>query len=419
VKHQKGYIYRRAGWWVLRYRENIIENGQVVRSQLAKQLAPIAPEHARLKRAPKTIEQEAEKFLRPMNDGDTKPEHTQTIGSFADGLFFPHLKERVRESTYRGYLARWESQLKPRCADMRLRDFRVLSAQQIIDTIHRQNPEMKYSTLAHLKNLLSLIFDEAERLELLPKGAGNPVKLVRLPDAPEDDETYAYTLREIETMLAVIPEPAATVCALAAFTGLRRAELRGLRWEDYDGLQLMVNRSVWEGFTNEPKTKRSKAAVPVIPRLVALLDRHRKTCGNPASGPMFANGKGNPANLNNTLNREILPALDRCGVCRKSKADHVAAGVSHDFRRNDNLPRWHGWHAFRRGLASTLYGLGVDDVMVQQILRHKDVQVTRDHYIKTSSDQSIAAMAKLESALSPLCADRALISLPAKNTLPC
>src|SRR5580704_14187528 len=103
MKAQKGYIYARAGWWVLRYRENIIENGQVVRRQLAKQLAPIAPEHARLKRAPRTIEQEAEKFLRPMNDGDTKPEQTQTIGSFADGLFFPHLKDRVRESTYRGY----------------------------------------------------------------------------------------------------------------------------------------------------------------------------------------------------------------------------------------------------------------------------------------------------------------------------
>ncbi|HXZ32851.1 MAG TPA: hypothetical protein VEH30_11265, partial [Terriglobales bacterium] len=96
-----------------------------------------------------------------------------------------------------------------------------------------------------------------------------------------------------------------------------------------------------------------------------------------------------------------------------------AAHVSHQFRRDDNLPMWHGWHAFRRGLASTLYGLGVDDVMVQQILRHKDVQVTRDHYIKTSSDQSIAAMAKLESALTVSCADRALIALPAKNSLPC
>jgi integrase len=418
-RKQSGYIYQRAGWWVLRYRENVIENGQVIRKQMAKQLAPVAPEHTRLKRAPKAIEQEAEKFLWPVNDGESKPEQTQTIGTFAESLFFPHLKERVRESTYRGYLGRWESQLKPRCADIRLRDFRVLSAQQVIDAIHRQNSQMKYSTLAHLKNLLSLIFDEAERLEVLPKGAGNPVKLVRLPDAPEDDETYAYSLREIETMLAVIPEPAATVCAVAAFTGLRRAELRGLQWEDYNGKQLMVNRSIWEGFTNEPKTKRSKAAVPVIPRLAEILDRHRLACGNPPSGPMFANSRGKSANLNNTLNRKILPALNRCVACLKAKADHVRAGVSHDFSRDDNLPRWHGWHAFRRGLASTLYGLGVDDVMVQQILRHKDVQVTRDHYIKTSSDQSVAAMAKLESAFGELCADRALIMVPAKNTLPC
>jgi integrase len=418
MKKQSGYIYRRSGWWVLRYRENVIENGELVRKQLAKQLAEIAPEHNRLKRPPKDIEDMAEKFLRPMNDGETKPEQTQTITAFVDARFLPQLKQRVRESTYRGYVARWESQLKPRCGEMRLRDFRVISAQEVIDSIHRQNPKMKRSTLAHLKNLLSLIFDEAERLELLPKGAGNPVKLVRLPNAPEDNDTYAYSLREIETMLAVIPEPAATVCAVASFAGLRRSELRGLRWEDYDGLQLMVSRSVWEGFTNEPKTKRSKAPVPVIPRLKLSLDHHRATCGNPSKGPMFANGEGNPANLNNTLNREILPALNRCAVCRESKAAHIDAAVSHEFKRDDSLPMWHGWHAFRRGLATTLYDLGVDDLMVQQILRHGDVAVTRQHYIKTTSEQSIAAMAKLESALGALCADRALTGVAAKTNLP-
>lgn len=80
-------------------------------------------------------------------------------------------------------------------------------------------------------------------------------------------------------MLAVVPEPAATTCAVAAFAGLRRAELRGLGWEDYDGQLLSVNRPVWEGFTNEPKRKRSKASVPVIPLLAEILERHRVTCG--------------------------------------------------------------------------------------------------------------------------------------------
>jgi len=40
---------------------------------------------------------------------------------------------------------------------------------------------------------------------------------------------------------------------------------------------------------------------------------------------------------------------------------------------------WHGWHPFRRWLASTLYGLGVDDVMVRKIMPHGNVNVTREH----------------------------------------
>lgn len=53
--------------------------------------------------------------------------------------------------------------------------------------------------------------------------------------------------------------------------------------------------------------------------------------------------------------------------------------------------------------------------MIQQIVRHQDVSVTRKHYIKTVPEQSVSAMAKLEAAL---CADRALATAPVKNTMP-
>jgi len=131
-----------------------------------------------------------------------------------------------------------------------------------------------------------------------------------------------------------------------------------------------------------------------------------------------ANGKGKPANPNNTLNRQILPALNRCAVCRKAKAEHIAAETDHNYERDGKLPVWHGFHAFRRGLATTLYALGVDDLIIQQILRHRDVAVTRDHYIKTTSEQSEAAMSKLEVAFGALCAHRAPASAPVKSILP-
>jgi integrase len=414
MKKQNGYIYQRAGWWVLRYRENLLENGQIVRKQMAKQLTEVRPEHSRLKRPPSDVKDMAEDVLRPLNRGAANPQATQTIGQFAENLFFPMLTQQVRQSTLKGYRARWDSQLHPRCGDVRLRDFNALSAQRVIDAVHRQNPTMVRSSLSHLKNLLSLIFDEALRLGCADTARGNPARLIKIPRAPDGEETQAYGLREVETMLAVLPEPAATVCAVAAFAGLRRSELRGVRWEDYDGEQIMVTRSCWEGFTNEPKTKRSKAPVPVIPRLRSILAAHKLACGNPASGPMFANGKKKPANLNNVLNREILPVLNRCGVCRESKLSHASAEISHKYVRDGSLPEWHGFHSFRRGLGSTLYALGVDDVMIQQILRHQDVNVTRNHYIKTVPEQSVSAMAKLEAAL---CADRALESVAVKSNL--
>jgi integrase len=241
----------------------------------------------------------AEDFLRPLNRGEANPQATQTIRQFAEDLFFPMLERQVRQSTLKGYHGRWVSQLLARCEEIRLRVLTALSAQRVIDDVNRQNPKMKRSSLAHLKNLLSLIFDEALRMGSADAAKGDPARLVKIPRGPEGDETHSYGLREVETMLAVLPEPAATVCAVAAFAGLRRSELRGLRWEDYDGTQIMVTRSVWEGFSNEPKTKRSKSPVPVIPRLHAILAAHKLACGNPKGGPMFANGKGKPTNLNN------------------------------------------------------------------------------------------------------------------------
>jgi hypothetical protein len=60
---------------------------------------------------------------------------------------------------------------------------------------------------------------------------------------------------------------------------------------------------------------------------------------------------------------------------------------------------WHGWHGFRRGLASNLNRLGVDDSVIQRILRHSTVATTQNHYIKTASLGAIAAMKQFSEAL--------------------
>jgi len=84
-----------------------------------------------------------------------------------------------------------------------------------------------------------------------------------------------YSLAEVMAMLRVLPDPARTTVAVAAFSELRRCEIRGLLWEHYSGDELKVARSVWESFVNETKNRKSKASVPVIELLRRLLDYRR------------------------------------------------------------------------------------------------------------------------------------------------
>jgi integrase len=140
---------------------------------------------------------------------------------------------------------------------------------------------------------------------------------------------------------------------------------RELRWQDYDGQQLTVNRSHWNGIENEPKTKRSRAPIPVVKQLADALEAHKLRAGILAQPglPIFQSGKGNPLNLDNLARRVIAP-----------------------------VSSWHGWHAFRRGLATNLHDLGIDDKTIQAILRHSNIGITQNIYIKSVSEAQVSAM---------------------------
>jgi integrase len=162
---------------------------------------------------------------------------------------------------------------------------------------------------------------------------------------------------------------------------------------------ISVTRAIWEGGdVTDPKTRKSKGAIPVIPYVAKYLDKYRVACGNPQSGPMFKSTAGTPLNINNVLNRQILPTLNICKECKKPESEH-GIGCDHAYERNDWLPEWRGWHACRRGLGSNLYALGVPEKVIQEILRHANVSTTMTYYVKTTSQATEAAMAKLENSL--------------------
>jgi integrase len=94
----------------------------------------------------------------------------------------------------------------------------------------------------------------------------------------------------------------------------------------------------------------------------------------------------------------------RRAVCQKQEDEHKPEG--HVYERDNSLPQWHGWHAFRRGLATNLHALGVDDKTIRAILQHSNVGLTMNVYVKSVSESQVNAMDALSEKMG-ICNDLA------------
>ena len=387
---QTGTIVKlKGGRWYLRYREGRNVNGTIVQLRVSYCLGAVT---TRGKHPPADIKDAAREHMATVNGGKIPAERVATVGEFVEGVYLPWIKQQRRPSTVRSYSNIWKIHVKPLCADVWMKHVRCFWVQGWLNSI---DGELSRSTHKHVKNFLSSVFKVAKQKGFF-EGI-NPVTDTAInPHAVAPQETAAYSLEEINAILAHLSEPAATAFAIAAFTGLRVGEIEGLDLDDYRDGDIYVSRSIWNGLESDPKTRKSRAAVPVIRHLAERLELHRLRSGRQA-GPMFATKKGTRLSMHNLREREILPALNRCEVCHKPEDDHAKA--DHKYVCDAQLPEWRGWHACRRGLGSNLYRLGVPDMVIQRILRHANVSTTTGYYIKTIAGDVRDAMTKLENSI--------------------
>jgi integrase len=392
MRQQKGYIFHRGRSWFVRYCDDVRQgDGSIKRKLVCKKLPVPYCDQYRSKAGVKPFAQE---LLAPINNGMVNPQSTMPVVEFVDKIHLPKLAEKKRPSTVKGYRDIWEDHLKSRLGKLTLRGFRTVHGEGLLADIARQM-NLRRNSLRHIKSFLSGVFKEAKRLGILD--GVNPMMDVSTPEGPEAKDTHAYTLDEVKKMLGVLDEPARTVVLTAALSGLRKGEIRGLQWDDFNGKEMRVRRSIWNSTVNQPKTNSSRAPVPVVKQLADALEAHRERMGKLAVGPIFQAANGKPLNLDNLARRVIIPTIEKCALRRQPKFEHKTEG--HVFQLDTSLPQWHGWHAFRRGLATNLHRLGVEDKEIQAILRHSDVGLTMNVYVKSVSESQVSAMDVLGAAL--------------------
>lgn len=361
---QRGTIRRRGRMWVVRYNEKIVEGGVTRWHSVTKTLAPINGQY----RSESDVRELADEALRSTDSQNVRPLSVNTFESFFDSVYMPHAKKSLKASSVRSYRCTFEV-ARPRLNGVTMREMSVSVVNRILQAIADKKPTAQ-STLIRCKNVMRAAMVYAFELKLV--SADNSIADAKIPRGIPKKQTHAYTLDEIRATIAAIDdEQLKTALLVFAFSGLRLSEVKGLRWEDFDGQTLNVQRGVWNGKVSDTKSVLSKAPVPCISLVADALKRLRKTSPD---GYIFAGNTGKPLRFENELRRTMRASLDEAGVT------------------------WYGWHAFRRGLGTNLHGLGTPDITIQAILRHSDVRTTMAFYIKANADKSRAALEGIEAA---------------------
>jgi integrase len=179
----------------------------------------------------------------------------------------------------------------------------------------------------------------------------NPCSGVRLPRAA--GKRIVRTVLKPEQVVAIaerLHEPYSTLVLLLAVTGLRIGEAIGIKWSDFDGDVLKVQRRIYEGEADETKTEDSNRSLPIP---APLLQRLRALGGEDW---IFRSRENTPIDPGNALKRYIRPV---------TKALGIPLG---------------GWHDFRHTLTTGLLRSGVFPKVVSDILGHSDVEITLNVY---------------------------------------
>jgi|SRR5579862_328009 len=390
---QKGSIRISGKFWYLKVRENVSENGQTKRAITYHKLAPIDQYRPGSNGdAPPSVQAMADEIVARVNAGKQQGLSVDSFKSYLESYLSAGIGANgrpVRKTTLVSY-KRDFNVIKHLIPDMPLRNVRTPDINKIFSALMQEDGDDIRATSAYrnVRNFLSGAFREAVGNGLVDF---NPVRDSRVLEG-NDADTHAYTLPEVKELMNVIAAPKAgeqddwrhtmrAAFMIAMFTGLRMEEIKGLKWEDYDkkaGVLNIRRTVVHHNIVEGTKTKDSAAPVPVVKVVAKELEAHLKR--NSGKGFIFhkVSSDDAPIIFEQVILNQVHPAC-------------AAAGI-----------KFHGMHAFRRGLASYLHNtLQTSELLVGHVLRHSrksSKSVAGRHYIERDVEAVRKELEKVEAA---------------------
>lgn len=233
-------------------------------------------------------------------------------------------------------------------------------------------------TIVECHRLINMVLSYAVKEGII---STNVAQRAEVPKINKQKEVRYYQKEEIQKILEAADKESLKhklLINLFVFTGCRRAEIVGLKWDniDLDNNKIHICNSVLytkeDGiFEDTPKTSKSVRNITVPDELINILREYKKV--SYTSNFVFERKDGGPLHpdsINKYLSR---------------------------FSKKYDLPHINS-HAFRHTMASMLYYEGMDPVSISARLGHSRVSITSDiyaHVVNTADNKNSDILAKI------------------------
>ncbi len=243
-------------------------------------------------------------------DGAHDGARSLSFGAFLTSRWLPGKRLVLAASTYNGYRRNAEGHIVPALGRIGLRRLRPHHLEAFYDGLLRPRdgraalaPKTVYEIHLVIRGALS----DAVRRGLISRNIALVAHAPSLRSIPRVEQA-SWTAEELQAFLrAAAGHRFFAAFWVAAFTGMRRGELLGLRWDDFDeeAATLSINRGLiaidYELHETRGKTSNARRRIDLDPTTVMVLSAWRDwqqaelhAAGIQAKGWMFTDGTGEP-----------------------------------------------------------------------------------------------------------------------------
>jgi integrase len=313
-----------------------------------------------------TVREAAEAFMAGAKDG--------SIPTASGGQYKP--------ATLRGYRVALDKRIYPALGSRRLSDVHRRDVQDLADELTAEG--LSASTVQNTLDPLRVIYRRAIRRE---EGiAVDPTEGLELR-RPKGERPRIASPAEASALIAAIPEDERALWGTAFYAGLRRGELRALRWSDVDLPARLIHVSRgWDAIEREQsvKSQAGNRRVPILDLLAGELTAHQARTGGSGEGLVFGATPSHPFSPESVRRR----SLAAWGAENERRVRDAEDGEDVELLDPITL------HEARHVCASLLIAAGVNPKALSVILGHSTIAMTFDtygHLMPGAEDEAAAA----------------------------